>query len=1137
MAETNTLTAGSTEDIDDMVYVSDGDDYNSQPGSMPPSSSVGPAMIPAIKSFYLGERLDRTRRHIVTNQLPDDLPESEETEENGRYALVIRYFRCYDGWKDLAISSIVIQSPMLERVLAGVMGDYPGMAPELARLQFEYPFRSFVHRWQHLVDALYSEQDPETKSHIQLFYDALKTELGPTLETRDDFYNHEIITFESLWMIFTPGDLVITSQNGRQVAAKLTDADEHERVHRLKCEMIHFNGSSVGWGTHWFDIPKFTGMRKINELTVYPLHFHGNVNRITRELIDNGKAYYRLLGVSHKHYRGDALIRHQRSYIDSQIITDSEAYERHLPDLKMCLKSLQKDNMSALDNDESDLFDDEGGITATHIAKSSVPMLTDGQLMVCYNAVRGFSLRNKRWAEFFVHNISDIEWKDNAWDNVVLDQEQKDFIFSVTEGHCDQRRNIQTKGLNVSICGSPGVGKTFMVESLAESLRAPLLHLTPADIDLNAQDADLQSPFTDLLEMCGDWNAILLHEEGYGSLCGNGPFKDGSEMLLLMRALETHSTAFFVNWNGGIKQGTNKRLLSRFHVSLDLPEPTTAMRETIWQKCLESHKDINFFVDRKTLAEWSLNGRDISNAVTTARTLARDGTLNMEHLERVVPASKQRTYRSRMSDEIYEIVPSSKPKDKKKRKNMKFASDSGIKIFKDLANSDTSDLGNHKDWGMNRRRTRSPCETDLSDESVNKNKTFRQNRTSNWVGTDDSEDYSTQSPPPSPQPVSGERTRPYPNPWFFGPPPLPCTITPPYPPPLPPAFNIERSRSYTDTWGFRPPPPPPLTIRPPHPHPPSPRPTTSQRTQPVANALGFRPPPSPREVTPPHLSSPRPTTRERIQSDTKAWRSEAVEDEDDWGSFGTKKSKKASKSSAKESDVPKVTDSPPMPAINDSWGDWGSARKDKKSPQVKLPSKLVHPTFNWSNAEEEPPTMPDAHVDWSNFGRKKVKKTKKPSAKHPKSSLPTPPNSTTQPVLPPVEVDDWDSWLTSKTPNKGKKNRVINQSTEYTASPPERATPVTNAIPIEKPEAHSPPSVPHHPRLCNNCYANRPILRGIYCFDCTPSPPRGGDIITARNALPHRAATEKHHCLSCGGREEDLSGDELVCSDCQELYG
>lgn len=302
-----------------MVYVSDGDHRDSQLSPILPASSAGPGMIPAIKSLYLGEGHDHTGRYIVTDQRPDNLPEPEETEETRHYALVIRYFRCYDGRKNLSISSIVVQSPMLKRVLAGVLEDYPGMAPELDRLEVESPFRPFVHRWQSLVHALHFEQDPETKSHIQLFHDALKTELNSTLEARDDFDDHKTITFESLWMIFPPGQLVITTQNRRQIAAKVADpmdhSDEHEPVYRLKCEMIHCNGSLFGWGTHWFEIPEFTGMRKINELTVYPLHFHRNVDRIIRKLIDNGKAYERLLGVHHMHYRGDVLVRRQRSYV------------------------------------------------------------------------------------------------------------------------------------------------------------------------------------------------------------------------------------------------------------------------------------------------------------------------------------------------------------------------------------------------------------------------------------------------------------------------------------------------------------------------------------------------------------------------------------------------------------------------------------------------------------------------------------------------------------------------------------------------------------------------------------------------------------------------------------------------------
>lgn len=570
-----------------------------------------------------------------------------------------------------------------------------------------------------------------------------------------------------------------------------------------------------------------------------------------------------------------------------------------------------------------------------------------------------------------------------------------------------------------------------------------------------------------------------------------------------MRALETHSAAFFVNCNGGIGDGTDQRLLSRFHVSLDLSEPTTALRETIWQKCLESHKDIKFFVDRKTLAKWPLNGRDISNAVTTARTLVRNGTLNMEHLKRVVPAHKQRAYETRANEAIYELVPSSKPTHKKKDK--KFVKIANIKTSRDLANSDTDEVEDRKDWDSNRRMTRSLSATGSSASSdlrreqnaeANKTQTFRECRASNPVGMDAFKRYNAQSLPPPLLPVSRERNRPHTNSWFFGPSPLPRAISPPYPPP-PPAINSE-CQSFKETWGFRP--PPPFSV-----------------------------------ITPPHPPSPRLTTREQTQADAKAWASGAVEDEYVWGSFGIEKSKKASQTSAKESDVSEVADSPPMPAINDSWGDWGSAQKDKKSPQVKLPSRPVNTNHERSIAGKEPSAMPDANFDWTSFGRKKDKKAKRPTAKEPEPSSPGATHSATQPILPPVEVDDWDSWLTSKNTDKGKKPRVIEQPLEDTPSPSERALPSTEAIPNERPKASSRPSKPHNPRLCIECYANRPVPHGMFCFECAPLPPKLENVITTRDLLPRRTAAEKKRCLSCG-RDADL-GDELACNDCQELYG
>lgn len=306
MAKTDIPKTSSVEDLDDMVYVSDKEDKEA---SKRPSAEAEPGMLPAVKNLY-GDMDDRGH-FSITDKVPKDLPQPEETEETSRYALLIRNNKCYDGRKSLSIASIVIQSPLLKKVLCWVLKDYPCMAPELDRLEVVSPFRPFVHRWQRLTDALDNERDPETKSHLQLLYNALKRELEVTLEARDDFIAHKIITFNNLWMLFEPGDIVFTSLNKRPVAAKLKTGGvyrgRHEDLYHLECEMIFGNGEIFGWSQPRFDIPEFDGTSKITDLCVYPLKYHQKFDKIKKQLIDNGKAYERLMGFHHKRYQGIAL--------------------------------------------------------------------------------------------------------------------------------------------------------------------------------------------------------------------------------------------------------------------------------------------------------------------------------------------------------------------------------------------------------------------------------------------------------------------------------------------------------------------------------------------------------------------------------------------------------------------------------------------------------------------------------------------------------------------------------------------------------------------------------------------------------------------------------------------------------------
>ena len=231
---------------------------------------------------------------------------------------------------------------------------------------------------------------------------------------------------------------------------------------------------------------------------------------------------------------------------------------RHNPDREIRLKPLEKVSLPAFHRgsttvQQSDESDSSQEVTeATSKAKKPGPVhaLTDEQLMLCAISVWGYSLRNKLWLVFFVDDVKDIDWRESAWDDVVLEEEQKDLIFSLAEGHRLTHEGLQRKGLNILICGPGGVGKTFAVESIAESLRAPLIYLTSADVvlffyflpffslflpqllrlHLDPRCPDLESPFTDLLEMCGRWNAIILMDEVNGRPDGDRLDKvEGSE--------------------------------------------------------------------------------------------------------------------------------------------------------------------------------------------------------------------------------------------------------------------------------------------------------------------------------------------------------------------------------------------------------------------------------------------------------------------------------------------------------------------------------------------------------------------------------------------------------------------------------
>lgn len=124
---------------------------------------------------------------------------------------------------------------------------------------------------------------------------------------------------------------------------------------------------------------------------------------------------------------------------------------------------------------------------------SSMAELTDDELILAIPILYGFSLSDKLWCEFAVNfveddiflkfpfgavelnvdKIKDIEWDEDAFDNLVLPADRKMLLKSLVEAHNQQLGfddfiKGKGRGLVVNLFGSPGVGKTLSAEATSE---------------------------------------------------------------------------------------------------------------------------------------------------------------------------------------------------------------------------------------------------------------------------------------------------------------------------------------------------------------------------------------------------------------------------------------------------------------------------------------------------------------------------------------------------------------------------------------------------------------------------------------------------------------------------------------------
>ncbi|KAK8076717.1 hypothetical protein PG994_003989 [Apiospora phragmitis] len=370
----------------------------------------------------------------------------------------------------------------------------------------------------------------------------------------------------------------------------------------------------------------------INELHIHPLKY-AKPEEIKR-LEETGTRFWSMRSQGLHCYTGwDS--KHDRYYSNDRFMVDVRTY--HV---------IFMSNLHGDDKDEAAYDKLPENIDATE------DMPPDCELFLP-DVIQGFHLGSKKWVVLNVNGfLPRVDWNKNAFRQLVLDDKTQEMIHALVDVQKSRDKAMDDiikgkgNGLILLLHGSHGTGKTLTAESVAEIAEKPLYRVTCGDIGTDAQDVEkyLQT----VMYLGKIWDCVLLldeldvflEERTMADLARN------SLVSVFLRILEYHDGLLILTSNR--VRTFDEAFKSRIQVAIHYDNLSKKSRKAIWRNFFdmleESGEDTNMpELERRLneLAEEEMNGRQIRNALLTARQLAqhRKERLDWEHLNQVMKTS------------------------------------------------------------------------------------------------------------------------------------------------------------------------------------------------------------------------------------------------------------------------------------------------------------------------------------------------------------------------------------------------------------------------------------------------------------------------------------------------------------------
>ncbi|KAJ7648738.1 P-loop containing nucleoside triphosphate hydrolase protein [Mycena polygramma] len=581
-----------------------------------------------------------------------------------------------DGTCVVLSTRLLIRSGPLREALRDMLQDSANVSWSAPIVKLDpYLLLAFLPRMKDMITELSGSSNTsdgaasDKKTHLTFLVDFLESEYSSLLQKARQLLEHGEISFELLWAVFTPGEVLVTS-------CPTTGEPRAFRLRRFEKDLSWFTEKHIGWdlvceyvevadsgdsedsdsgaspSQHFgladkdMHIGRFEGVRKITDLHVCPIRYHQSIDALTAKLAARGKAWVALAGIHHKQYAGVGWRNGRKVQVNGRIMIDRETLKRSEPNYRAAtadrsLQGLRLDRVGVANTPDKD------GVSGKD------EELGDGVLLLATPIVHGFSLTEKHWLAFNIEHISPIQWNDEAFVQLAIDPTRKNLLQALVASHAIEKTSFDDfvtgkgRGLVMNLFGPPGVGKTLTVEATSEYLQKPLYVVSAAE--LGTTPDELQEALTKIFGLAPVWGAIVLMDEAdvFLEARSTADVERNAMVAVFLRQLEYYQGILFLTTNR-VKQ-FDHAFQSRIHLSLNYRPLSRASKAQLWRALLEKTRGVGqespeFSTDEiEALSVKDLNGRQIKNIVQLSAALAayEGAALRYDHLVRTMEATEE----------------------------------------------------------------------------------------------------------------------------------------------------------------------------------------------------------------------------------------------------------------------------------------------------------------------------------------------------------------------------------------------------------------------------------------------------------------------------------------------------------------